>query len=78
MQKKRLEELRANARWDRLHMCSMGTKLTLDKACLFADICEERGITVYEALRRFCVATIYRPETLDNLKWRRAPKRKRG
>lgn len=74
---KPLEELRANARWDRLHLCSMGTKLTQGKAIEFADICEARGITVYEALRRFCVAVIMRPETLDKLRWQRGPRRSR-
>lgn len=74
---KPLSELKAAARWDRKHLCSMGTKLTVPRAVQFADICEARGITVYEALRRFCVAVIMRPETLDRLKWQRAPRKAR-
>jgi len=69
-------ELTASERWDRNHLYTMGTKLTADKAEAFDAICEAAGLTRYEAIRRFCVAVLMRPETLTGLRWRRAPRKK--
>ena len=72
-----LDELGARDRWDRQHMTSLTTKLDERLTAAFDAACQARGISRYEALRRYCIAVAMRPETIDCLKWRRAPRRRK-
>lgn len=72
--KKRRKD-RASGRWDKAHVVTISTHLIAGRAAEFDAVCEAAGVTRYEALRRFCVACIMRPETLDRLKWQRGPRR---
>lgn len=67
--------LNARQRWDRKHMGTISTKLSRKQREQFDKICRDARITRYEAMRRFCMATIYHPETLTRLQWK-APRRK--
>lgn len=60
-----LSVIGAKARWDRLNTFTLATKLNVAQTEAFDAACEARGITRYEALRRFCCAVIAKPETLD-------------
>lgn len=68
-------ELNARARWDRWHLYTIGTKLRVDQTEAFDAACAAAGITRYEALRRFCLACIKRPDTIEKLKWQRGPRK---
>lgn len=68
--------LTAKQRYDLWHLYTIATKLNVEKTEAFDAVCEAAGVTRYEALRRFCIACIMRPETLTGLKWRRAPRKK--
>ena len=65
----------ARAKWDKANMVTLSTKLTAKRCAEFDKACEAAGLTRYEALRRFCVATIKRPETITGLKWQRGPRK---
>ena len=69
--------LNARARWDRYHLYTAATKLDVEEMEKFDAVCASRGITRYAAIRRFCLAVILRPETLDKLRYQRAPRRKK-
>lgn len=68
-------ELNARARWDRWHLYTIGTKLNVEQTEAFDAACAAAGVTRYEALRRFCLACIKRPDTISKLRWQRAPRR---
>lgn len=70
-------QLNARARWDRYHLYTAATKLDVEEMEKFDAVCASRGITRYAAIRRFCLAVILRPETLDKLRYQRAPRRKK-
>lgn len=72
---KKPKKIGARARWDKAHMVTLSTKLTARRCAEFDQACEAAGVTRYEALRRFAVASIMRPETITRLKWQRGPRK---
>ena len=68
---------RAPGRWDRAHIVTISTHLPAGRCAEFDAVCEAAGVSRYEALRRFCVACIMRPETLTGLRWQRKPRKAR-
>ena len=56
--------------WDAVNLRTMGTRLATRDAQAFDAIAAARGLTRYEAIRRFCKAVVNDPETLDRLPWR--------
>lgn len=70
-------DLNARARWDRWHLYTITTKLNVEQTEAFDAACASRGLTRYAAIRRFCLAVILRPETLDKLRWQRAPRKRK-
>lgn len=76
MERKRRKD-GSRGRWDRANMVVISTKLTAARAEEFDAACEAAGVSRYEALRRFCVASMMRPETITGLKWQRRPKNKK-
>lgn len=73
---KPLYELSASARWDRLHLFTVSAKLDVEETAAFDAACASRGLTRYAAIRRFCLAVIQRPEILDKLRYKRAPRKR--
>ena len=56
-------------------MGTAATKLRLAQLDAFDRVCERAGLTRYEAIRRFCMACILRPDTLTGLRWKRAKRK---
>lgn len=67
----------APGRWDAANLVTLSTHLTAARCAEFDAVCKAAGVSRYEALRRFCVACIMRPETLTGLRWQRAPRRRK-
>ena len=56
--------------WDAVNLRTMGTRVRTFQAEAFDGIVKAKGLTRYEAIRRFCVSVIADPSLLDRLPWR--------
>lgn len=52
-------------RWNLDNLCTLGTKLRVEQACDFQELCEHHGFTVYRAIQRFCLAVLQNPDILE-------------